>query len=103
MYRQHATHTEPENMEKAEGVLRGVLGLALIEAIVLIPTLSEAALAVITAASIYIGLTAVTRWDPIYALLRLADAPTASAPLSVTADSKRHDNTESATVQRKAA
>ena len=60
---------DPGNMSTTEAVLRGVVGMGLIEAILVIPSLSEAYLAVLVSISIYTVLTAIMRLDPFYALI----------------------------------
>jgi hypothetical protein len=93
-----------ENMSKAEGVLRGVVGMALIEIILLVPFLSETAIAVLATISIYIVLSAVMRWDPFYALTarfgrrHASPLPTAGAPIA-----ERHEETHIETEHKKAA
>ena len=67
MTHQNSTLSPLENMTKAEGVLHGVVRMALIEIILLAPSLSETAIAVLATISIYIALSAVMRWDPFYA------------------------------------
>jgi hypothetical protein len=59
-----------ENMEQVERSLRCLLGLGMIVSVLVIPSLSEQALADLSMLSIYIMFTAITGWDPIYALIR---------------------------------
>ena len=59
-----------ENMGSAERGARALLGLGMIVTVLVTPTLSEAAVAALSLSSIYIMFTAITGWDPIYALMR---------------------------------
>ena len=61
--------SELGNMSKAEGILRGVVGMAVIEAVLVIPSLSEKTLALLVSIGIYIVMSAIMSWDPLYALL----------------------------------
>lgn len=67
---QDTNFPEIENVGKIERGLRGAAGLAMIGAVLLIPSLSESALASLSMLSIYTVFTAITGWDPIYALMR---------------------------------
>lgn len=75
--------SEVGNMSKAEAFLRGVVGMALIEPVIAIPSLSETTLAVLVAISIYTVISAIMRWDPFYALLGNLDRQASSAPIAV--------------------
>ena len=103
MTHHHSTFTEPENMDKAEGILRGVVGMAFIEAVLLIPSLSETSLAAFSAASIYIVLTGITRWDPIYAVIGKIGSHPSSAPERITPVQRHDDKPEVGGAYKKAA
>jgi len=75
--------SELGNMSKAEGILRGVVGMAVIEAVLVIPSLSEKTLALLVSIGIYIVMSAIMSWDPLYALLGKFSRQTAAATISV--------------------
>jgi len=83
MTHQDSKYSELGNMSKAEGILRGVVGMAVIEAVLVIPSLSEKTLALLVSISIYIVMSAIMRWDPFYALLGKFGRQTSSATIGV--------------------
>jgi len=95
--------SELENMSKAEGILRGVVGMAVIEAMLVIPSLSEKTLALLVSISIYIVMSSIMRWDPLYALLGKFGRKTSAATIGVTPLPKPHTKTESAVEHKRAA
>ena len=72
-----------ENIGWIERSVRCLLGLGMIITVLTIPSLSETAVAGLSMLSIYIMFTAITGWDPIYALTRKPSRQ--SAPLPPTA------------------
>lgn len=86
--------SEVENMSKAEGILRGVVGMAVIEAMLVIPSLSEKTLALLVSISIYIVMSAIMRWDPLYALLGKFIRQTSAATTGVTPLPEPHTKVE---------
>jgi len=103
MMHKDSTLSPLENMTKAEGVLRGVVGMALIEIILLVPFLSEATIAVLATISIYIVLSAVMRWDPFYGLIAKFGRHASPVPASVVPTPERHHKTRIETERKKAA
>ena len=75
--------SELGNMSKAEGILRGVVGMAVIEAVLVIPSLSEKTLALLVSIGIYIVMSAIMSWDPLYALLGKFGRQTSAATMGV--------------------
>jgi Inner membrane protein YgaP-like, transmembrane domain len=59
-----------DNMGRAERGLRSLLGLGMIVTVLVLSSLSETLVAGLSMLSIYIMFTAITGWDPIYALTR---------------------------------
>jgi len=72
-----------ENIGWIERSVRSLLGLGMIITVLTIPSLSETAVAGLSMLSIYIMFTAITGWDPIYALTRKPSRQ--STPLPPTA------------------
>jgi len=72
-----------ENIGWIERSVRSLMGLGMIITVLTIPSLSEAVMAGLSMLSIYILFTAITGWDPIYALTRKPSRQ--SAPLPPTA------------------
>ena len=83
MTHQDSKYFEVGNMSKAEGILRGVVGMAVIEAMLVIPSLSETTLVILVSISIYIVMSAIMRWDPLYALLGKFGRQTSSATIAI--------------------
>ena len=100
---QDSKYSELGNMSKAEGILRGVVGMAVIEAMLVIPSLSETTLAVLVSISIYIVMSAIMRWDPLYALLGKFGRQTSSATIAVTPLPEPHSKAEVEVERKKAA
>jgi len=100
---QDSKYSELENMSKAEGILRGVVGMTAIEAMLVIPSLSETTLAVLVSISIYIVMTAIMRWDPLYALLGKFGRQTSAATIVVTPLPEPHSKAEIEVENKKAA
>jgi hypothetical protein len=83
MNSQYNEFSSIENIGWIERSVRSLLGLGMIITVLVVTSLSEAAVAGLSMLSIYIMLTAITGWDPIYALTR---KPTRqSTPLPPTA------------------
>jgi len=102
MIHQDSKCSEVGNMSKAEGILRGVVGMAVIEAILVIPSLSEMTLVVLVSISIYIVMSAIMRWDPLYALLDKFGRQT-SPTIAVTRLPEPHSKPEVEVEHKKAA
>ena len=62
------TYEKIGNMEFGERVLRGGVGLIMMEAVFLTPALTPVVIAGLTFAALYLTLTAIMAWDPIYTL-----------------------------------
>ena len=62
------TYQRNENMEFGEQVLRGGVGLIMLEAVLLSTAMSPALIAGLSLTALYMAFTALTGWDPIYAL-----------------------------------
>lgn len=80
-----ATYERNENMEFGEQVLRGGVALIMMATVLTTPALSPAIIAGLSLAAIYAAFTAVTGWDPLYALgqaLQPAPAPV-PAPVKI--------------------
>ena len=60
--------TEVENMGFAESVVRASVSIAIVLAVLLIPSITSLTLFGLTQLAIYAGLTAFIGWDPIYAV-----------------------------------
>jgi hypothetical protein len=60
------------NMEFGERVLRGGVGMIMMETVFLATALTPALIAGLTFAALYLVLTAIMAWDPIYALAQLS-------------------------------
>jgi hypothetical protein len=103
MTHQGSKYSDLGNMSKAEGILRGVVGMAVIEAMLVIPSLSEMTLAVLVSISIYIVMSAIMRWDPLYALLGSLGRQASSTALTVTPLPKPQSKPESVVEHKKAA
>jgi len=73
-----------ENMGSAERGARSVLGLGMIVAVLVTPAFSETAVAGLSMSSIYIMFTAITGWDPFYALMRKPQRQLPPAPPTAT-------------------
>jgi hypothetical protein len=77
---------EVENVGFVEGVVRGSASIAILVAVMLIPSITAYTLFALTQLAIYAGLTAFIGWDPIYAMMKqsASQAP-AQAPATVSA------------------
>src|SRR3569623_1538828 len=60
------TYIEHDEMNTAERVTRAVMGMALLEVILLVPTLSLVLLAVLTVAALYVVFSAIIASDPFH-------------------------------------
>jgi len=60
------TYIEHDEMNTAERVTRAVMGMALLEVILLVPTLSPVLIAVLTVAALYVVFTAIIASDPFH-------------------------------------
>lgn len=66
-----------ENVSFVDSVVRGSASIAIIVAILLMPSITAFTLFALTQIAIYAGLTAFIGWDPIYALTK---QPVSSVP-----------------------
>lgn len=62
------TYTENGSMEFGEKVLRGGIGMIMLETVLLTPALSPALIAGFALAALYLVFTAIIGRDPVYAL-----------------------------------
>ena len=62
------TYEQNGNMEFGEQVLRGGVGLIMIETVLLTPALAPAVIAGLSLTALYMVFTAIMAWDPLYAL-----------------------------------
>jgi hypothetical protein len=62
------TYEQNGNMEFGEQVLRGGVGLIMMETVFLTTALTPALIAGLSMAALYMVFTAIMAWDPIYAL-----------------------------------
>jgi len=62
------TFEQNGNMEFGEQVLRGGVGLIMIETMLLTPALSPALIAGLSLAALYMVFTAIMGWDPLYSM-----------------------------------
>src|SRR3569623_544325 len=72
-----STYFDNDNVGISERVSRGVLGLALIEVILLVPAVSPAVIAALSMISFYMVFTGIIAWDPLNAVTKrfTANAP----------------------------
>ena len=76
--------SEVENVGFVDSVVRGSASIAILVAVMLIPSITAATLFGLTQLAIYAGLTAFIGWDPIYALIKQSDSHLpAQAPATV--------------------
>jgi hypothetical protein len=61
---------EVENVGFIDSVVRGSASIAIVVAVLLIPSISSFTLFGLTQLAIYAGLTAFIGWDPLYAVLK---------------------------------
>lgn len=59
-----------ENVGLIDSAFRGSLAIAVLLAVLLIPTISSTELVVLTLVAVYAGLTAFIGWDPFYAMMK---------------------------------
>lgn len=62
------TYEQNGNMEFGERVLRGGVGMIMIETALLTPAATPVVIAGLIFAGLYMALTAIMAWDPLYAL-----------------------------------
>ncbi len=79
------TYTEIENVGTAERVVRGVVGMGLLEAVLLVPALSPAMIALFSMVALYAVFTAIIGVDPFYAISRVVQRRGEAVKASVTA------------------
>lgn len=65
-----ASNERNENMGFGEQLLRGAVGLVIMETVIMAASLTPAMMAVLSLLSIYVMFTAATGWDPVYAAIR---------------------------------
>jgi hypothetical protein len=65
---------EVENVGFVDGVVRGSASIAILVAVMLLPSITAFTLFGLTQLAIYAGLTAFIGWDPIYALLKKVES-----------------------------
>jgi len=78
------TYDKIGNMEFGERVLRGGVGLIMMETVFLATALTPAVIAGLTFAALYLALTAIMAWDPIYTLTPSSQHGGETAKASVT-------------------
>jgi len=88
-----------ENVGFVEGVVRGSVSIAILVAIMLVPSISSLTLFGLTQLAIYAGLTAFIGWDPLYAMIKRTEPHRPAQPAATVAsypqrelqgDSKAH-------------
>jgi hypothetical protein len=62
------TYAKNGNMEFGEQVLRGGVGMIMLETVLLTPALSPALIAGLAIVALYMVFTAIMGWEPLYAL-----------------------------------
>ena len=62
------TYEQNGNMEFGEQILRGGVGLIMIETVLLTPAVAPAVIAGLSLAALYMVFTAIMGWEPIYSL-----------------------------------
>jgi len=62
------TYEQTRNMEFGEQVLRGGVGLIMIEVMLLTPALTPVLIAGLSLTALYMVFTAIMGWDPIYSV-----------------------------------
>lgn len=77
-----AKFTQPENVGYVERVVRVSVSFAILVVAMLVPAIGTYILFVMTQVAIYLGLTALIGWDPIYAMLK---QPTKNMPTQASA------------------
>jgi hypothetical protein len=81
---------EVENVGFADSVVRGSASIAILAAVMLIPSITALTLFGLTQLAIYAGLTAFIGWDPIYAMVKQSKPRLpANAPAAVAAYPRR--------------
>lgn len=70
MVYQTSKYTEVENISFVESVGRAVASIAIVVAVMHMPSLTALTLFGFTQLAIYVGLTAFMGWDPIYAVMK---------------------------------
>jgi hypothetical protein len=65
-------NNEIMNLNATAQVILGSVGMAMLETVLLLLTLSPLLIAVATLVAVYTVLTAITAWDPINALVRIS-------------------------------
>lgn len=78
-----------ENVVLGGKLLRGVWGLGLLEAVLVIPGLSPLVIAIFGIAAVSLVMTAVTGWDPFYAISQAVQEHEAQTKAEVTPLSRR--------------
>ena len=64
---------EVENVGFVDSIVRGSMSIAVLVAVMLLPSITSLTLFVLTQLAIYAGLTAFIGWDPVYAMLKRTD------------------------------
>lgn len=78
--------SDVENVGLIDCAIRGSVGIALLLAVLLTPTIPATAMIAMTLLAIYACLTAFISWDPFYALMKKSrHQPSAPTPGTVTA------------------
>jgi hypothetical protein len=90
----YSIYPPPENMREAECIPRGMVEMAAIEGVLVIASRSETAPAALVSIRIYIVMSAIMRWDPLYALIGILKQPLPDAPATVAPTSERHELSE---------
>jgi len=80
-----------ENVGFVDGVVRGSLSIAILVAIMLVPSITSLTLFGLTQLAIYAGLTAFIGWDPIYAMMKQAEPQRTVQPTATVASYPRRE------------
>lgn len=81
---------EVENVGYVDSVVRGSASIAILVAVMLMPSITAITLFGLTQLAIYAGLTAFIGWDPIYALIKQSESrQPIQAPAAVAGSARR--------------
>lgn len=93
---QDAKFSEVENVGFVDSVVRGSASIAILVAVMLLPSITALTLFGLTQLAIYAGLTAFIGWDPLYAVMKGAGTRLpAQAPATVAAYPQREEQASS--------
>ena len=85
MIYEHEKFDAVENVGFVDGVVRGSVSIAILVAIMLVPSISSFTLFGLTQLAIYAGLTAFIGWDPVYAMMKKAEPQQHAQPTTTVA------------------